>query len=96
MLSDFFPTSFLLPQFLVLNLMKCGLDVYDNNLSFENFLCYTQVLNTFLTLVLGVLMEREFLELVLESGIVSDFFPVVFGHRYIIKAMNNMPRAGLD
>jgi len=39
-------------------LMKCGLDVYDNNLSFENFLCYTQVLSTFLTLVLGVLMER--------------------------------------
>ena len=35
-------------------------------------------------------------ELVLESGIVSDFSPVVFGHRYIIKAMNNMPRAGLD
>ena len=35
-------------------------------------------------------------ELVLESGIVSDFFPVVFGHRYIIKAANNMPRAGLD
>jgi len=52
------PTSFLLPQFLVLNLMKCGLDVYDNNLSFENFLCYIQVPNTFLTLVLGVLMER--------------------------------------
>ena len=54
------PTSFLLPQFLVLNLMKCGLDVYDSNLSFENFLCYIQVLNTFLTLVLGVLMERLF------------------------------------
>ena len=52
------PTSFLLPQFLVLNWMECGLDVYDNNLSFENFLCYIQVLSTFLTLVLGVLMER--------------------------------------
>lgn len=33
--------------------------------------------------------------LVLESGIVSDFFPVVFGHKYIIKDMNDMPRAGL-
>ena len=35
------------------------------------------------------------LGLMSESGIVSDFFPVVFGHRYIIKVMNNMPRAGL-
>ena len=52
------PTSFLLPQFLVLNWMECGLDVYDNNLSFENFLCCIQALSTFLTLVLGVLMER--------------------------------------
>ena len=33
--------------------------------------------------------------LILESSIVSDFFPVVFGHRYVIKVMNNMPRTGL-
>ena len=61
------PTSFLLlralwvlllPRILVPNLMICGLGVYGNNLSFENFLCYIQVLSTFLTLVLGVLMER--------------------------------------
>ena len=58
-------TSFLLPHFLVLNLMKCGLDVYDNNPSFENFLCYIQVLNTFLTLLLGVLMEKSFQSLFL-------------------------------
>ena len=34
------PTSFLLPRILVPNLMICGLGVYGNNLSFENFLCY--------------------------------------------------------
>jgi len=34
-----------------------GLGVYGNNLSFENYPCYTQVLSTFLTKGLGVLKE---------------------------------------
>ena len=44
------PTSFLLAEFLLwIPCLVCDLGVYDNNLSFENYLCYIQVANTFVT-----------------------------------------------